>query len=241
MSLGALLVTVSRGAFVGLLVSCVWGTSIFRKRISFQTVMRAVLIGAVFLTVVLAAIGVEYGALLQQRIGGSFGHTGGDASSGRTQLWLQALGYLADQPYKMVTGFGWDMWSHMPFKLVSHNHYLDLWFNLGLIGLIGYVAILVHVVREVAAAAQRRAGTQDEYRYMGFVYGLIALSVSIFFVNLFTPWLFIWAYIALILRAAQTEKQTVVSAKVSAPVVADTGVRFGWSARKGVTPVQRRA
>ncbi|HBA67252.1 MAG TPA: hypothetical protein DCZ48_13945, partial [Methylococcaceae bacterium] len=36
----------------------------------------------------------------------------------------------------------------------------------------------------------------------GFIFGYTGLLISIFFVNLFNPWFFIWAYIALMTRLA---------------------------------------
>jgi hypothetical protein len=227
-SLIALLITISRGGFVGMAVALLWGTYLFRKRLSLDKIVSGGLIFCGVCALLLVVIGAQYGSYIQQRVVEMFTKNASEASSGRTDLWAQALRYLMEEPTKMITGFGWDMWGHMPFSLVSHNHYLDLWFNLGLIGVGCFLGILGYIVNAARTAAARAAGTPDEYRYMAFVYGTIALAASIFFVNLYTPWPYIWAYVALMMRVALGSRtQDVKEAARPAPVTRP-GPRYGW-------------
>ena len=56
-------------------------------------------------------------------------------------------------PLTLLTGFGWEAYWTFPFRWVTHNHYLQQWFNLGLVGLICSVLLFVVPIRTVNAAA----------------------------------------------------------------------------------------
>ena len=76
-----------------------------------------------------------------------------EASSGRTDIWMQAINEMMANPITLITGFGWNVYSTMPTVFAMHNTYLDQWFNLGLLGVGVYVFIIYLTIRTAKQAA----------------------------------------------------------------------------------------
>jgi O-antigen ligase len=196
----AVLMTVSRGAFVGLLVAGVGGAWFFRHRLSLGKV--AVWLTAAVIVIAVALSLSQYTALIEERL---FTQTGAidlsDASSGRVDIWAALFELMMDTPITFVTGFGWSVYWTMPFRYSPHNQYFNFLFNLGLPGLLCLIGLLVS-----AAWLAKRASEQadDELRahLIAFVIGVIAVCAAIFFVDLHRPWYYFWAYAGVTLRLA---------------------------------------
>ena len=89
-----------------------------------------------------------------------------EASSGRTEIWLNLLATMFASPITFITGFGWDVYWSMPFRFSPHNHYLALWFNLGLVGLVDRLLFVVlrdrpRAPREPRGASRRCAASSS--------------------------------------------------------------------------------
>ena len=214
-SLAALLMTASRGAMVGLIFSAVWGAYLFRRYLSPEKVIIWGLSAFVLISVVVAMLSLQFGDLLKEHVlQGTFTNNATEASSGRTELWGPAFSLLMSHPWALITGFCWDAYAHL-LTSVTHNHYLDLWFNLGLIGLFAFLFILIRVcifarsTCEIATPAVRA-------QLMAFVFGLIAVAGAIFFVNLYSPWPYIWAYVGATMRLAIEERSAGAAGQSSA-------------------------
>jgi O-antigen ligase len=196
----AVLMTVSRGAFVGLLVAGVAGAWFFRHRLSLGKV--AVWLAAAVIVITVALSLSQYTALIEERL---FTQTGAidlsDASSGRVDIWAALFERMMATPITFVTGFGWSVYWTMPFRYSPHNQYFNFLFNLGLPGLLCLIGLLVS-----AAWLAKRASEQadDELRahLIAFVIGVIAVCAAIFFVDLHRPWYYFWAYAGVTLRLA---------------------------------------
>jgi hypothetical protein len=125
----------------------------------------------------------------------------GDASSGRTDIWGAALSVMMSQPLTLISGFGWYMYETLPFHFAPHNHYLWLWFNLGLIG----VGTFLFMLQRVIALVRRSIAPADEVTrsyLIAFVFGLMGFAFAVFFSNIYRPWLYIWAAIGITMRLA---------------------------------------
>lgn len=217
-TVAALLMTVSRGAYVGLAAATIGGILLFRHRLRPAHLLRWGAAAVVVLGVVLFALRGDFGQLLWDRVVEqtlSLDRT--VASSGRTAVWGAALEVMARSPWTFITGFGWNVYSVMPFRFAPHNSYLGLWFNLGLLGLTAFVLILVQLVAR-AKQASEVAPPEPRAFLIAFALGVIALAVSIFFVDLHTPWLFVWIFAGLMMRVAveQTASATARSAAAAA-------------------------
>lgn len=232
----ALIMTVSRGAFVGLIAACVIGMWMMRAQLSAQKVVAWAGAGLLLGLTVLLVLWIDYGPLLVERLVGQSGSTDlGDMSSGRTYIWSTAIERMFASPWTLLSGFGWDVYETMPFRYAPHNHYLGLWFNLGLPGVLAGGLLLFVAIRMAAVAAER---APDDLRpqLVAFVFGGLALAVAVFFVDLYRPWWYFWAYTGLVMRMAVSVLEVVpvrtVVADVRDPRWHAGAVRdgFGWQA-----------
>jgi O-antigen ligase len=123
-----------------------------------------------------------------------------EVSSGRTNIWANTIDHMTDEPLTFLTGFGWNVYDTR-FVYATHNYYLDLLFNLGLIGLLAFVAILFQAVKTARAAVDLASEEMRPYM-IALVLGMMGLAVNILFTNLSKAWPYIWLYMGLTLSAA---------------------------------------
>jgi O-antigen ligase len=154
-----------------------------------------------------------------------------DISSARTVFWAIALGKMLEFPVTFITGFGWSVYEQWDiFRYATHNSYLNILFNLGFIGLTLFVTVAV----TTAAAARRalaHAPPDLAPHLIAFVFGFLTVFAAIFFGELSTPWIFIWAYAGVTMRLA-------VAIPATKPVAASyVKVKFGGVTRPAGMPV----
>jgi O-antigen ligase len=155
----------------------------------------------VVLVPALVLVGVKYWQQMASRWTEGSSVSAASMTSGRTEIWQGYLMKMLAYPWTFITGFGWDAYSVMNFPVVPHNEYLTLWFTIGLLGIVGIIAIFRGVVQAALAAAQATGGPSNARRHMvAAVFGTLILGVAIFFGTLFIPWAFIWMYFGLIMR-----------------------------------------
>jgi O-antigen ligase len=196
--------TVSRGAYVGVAVGYPIAILMFRNLIPPGRIATWVLAG-----IVLAVIGTGVMSIADPRAAASIadrvfgiGSMGmSEASSGRTDIWMQAINEMMANPITLITGFGWNVYSTMPTVFAMHNTYLDQWFNLGLLGVGVYVFIIYLTVRTAKQAAALTVGPLRA-DLIAYVFGMLGLAVSVFFGNLYTSKPYIWMYVGLTMRGA---------------------------------------
>lgn len=203
-SVAVLLLTVSRGAYVGVAVGYAWALWLCRRYLPASRVVTWVLVGVSSLIVcgaLAAALMPDFTQVLTERIlNQSMAVSAATASSGRTAVWSMAIEGMMANPITFLTGYGWrsyELWH----TLVTHNYYLDQWFNLGIIGLLAFVTILYQTITTALRAIATAEADLRPY-LVAFVFGMIGLAVSVFFVNLETPWDYIWMYVGLTMRVA---------------------------------------
>jgi O-antigen ligase len=230
----ALVMTVSRGAYVATALAAVCGLLMFRRYVPTGRLLvwagGALVIAALVIVTVMA---LGFGDLLYVRLfdtGGSLER----ASSGRTQVWATAIAVMFEHPITLLTGFGWGAYQSMPFRFATHNHYLDLWFNLGLPGLICGILLFV-VPARIARRAFTVASPTVRPMLAAFVVAVIVVATAVFFVNLYSPWHYYWAYVGVIMRlAVNAGTETATSAApVHVPRLAPTASdrdSHGWTA-----------
>ena len=215
-----LILTVSRGAYVGVAIGYVCAALLVRQLIPPGRIGPLLLVGVVLAVLASVVVSIEdpsAAAAIADRVFGIGSMGMSEASSGRTDIWAQALGAMMEFPVSLLTGFGWNVYSTMPTVFATHNTYLDQWFNLGLPGVIVYVAILYQTI-----ASARRAAFESlpplRTDMIAFVFGMLALSITIFFGNLYTSKPYIWMYVGLTMRGALLISDGLAAAQVaSAP------------------------
>jgi len=103
-------------------------------------------------------------------------------------------------PLSFVTGYGWNAYVTLFLGYGDpHNTYLLYWFNLGLFGLTAYLVIVIWIVR-FALKSLHSISMEIKPIVIGFIFGMLALHVALFFVGLYSASLFIWAIAGAVLR-----------------------------------------
>jgi len=201
-----LLLTVSRGALSAIVVGAVFGSLYLHRYIPRGQLTRGVMISIGLSVLVVAAVMLQYGDLLYERL---YVKTQTEdmagVSAGRSEIWIAALSALSQHPMSYLVGNGWNMYDNMRllgmYFYATHNTYLSFLFDLGLIGLCLYLALVFGVLRTARRGIAEMAPYQRTELAM-FVIGFIGLLWAISFVNLYKPWLLIWTYIGLMMRLA---------------------------------------
>ncbi len=203
-SIAVLMLTVSRGAYVAVVVGYAAGLWLCRRYLPTSRVVAWVLIGLTSLVVAIgvgAAVMPDFLQTLTERLlNQSMAVSVATVSSGRTALWLASFDVMMAHPITFLTGYGWRTHQLM-FTLVTHNYYLDQWFSLGLVGLFALLTIFYQTVRTALRAVAVAEAHLRPYM-IALVFGMLGLAVAIFFVNLERPWDYIWIYVGITLRAA---------------------------------------
>ena len=202
-SILALMASGSRGSYVGLFLGSAFAAFYLRSFITLRQIALAMTVSILAIVAVIAIFLTTdpFGDLLDRFIEKS----SGDAfsiSSGRSEIWATTIERMLEHPLSFVTGFGFDAYDHMRgFRANTHNSYLNILFNLGFPAVIIYLLLIYNIV---AACRRALAKVEETVRVhlMAFVFGFAALSVSVLFVELYRPWIYIWAYVGLIMRLA---------------------------------------
>jgi O-antigen ligase len=212
-----LVMTASRGGFVGLAMCCAVGAFLYRHLISYSRVAGWVF--AAMILLVLVVTFSPYGNLLAERMLGTGSVDASTASSGRSDIWTTALGAMVAHPLTFITGFGFNVYSSMPFQFATHNHYLNLWFNLGLLGL-GCGTYLLFSGIGRARRASLQAAPPYRGQLIAFVLGVVGVATAVFFVDLYQPWYYFWMYAGVVMRLVLLVQRK--PAKVPVTSAADT-------------------
>ena len=230
-SCAALVMTASRGGFVGIVIACAVGAYLYRHLISYSRVSGWVLGSLVVFVLVMSFS--QYGGLLTERvIGQTSSLDANDASSGRTEIWANLLFTMFENPLTFVTGFGWNVYWSMPFRFSPHNHYLSLWFNLGLVGLLCGSYLLFSAIGRARRASMHADPPLRGY-LIAFVLGATALCAAVFFVDLYFSWCFFWMYGGIVMRMVlciEEQPATVPAPERRVRTRAPRRDPYGWAA-----------
>lgn len=201
-SAAVMLMTVSRGALVGLLLGTLWAAYLCRRYLSLAVAVKWGSAIFAFTVVVALIAGRTYLETYIHRFTGVYLSSAADVSSSRSDIWVRAIVVMMNSPLSLITGFGWNTWlegSVMGFFLVAHNHYLSLWFELGLIGLVSFLMIF-HQLVTTALMTAAIADAPDRNLIIAFVFSFLILVIGIFFVLFYKPWTYLWPYIGIAMR-----------------------------------------
>jgi O-antigen ligase len=201
-SVTMLLMTVSRGAMVAILIAYPLAAYNLRRYVSARQVLYCVgglvILGAIGF----ALIGSHFVTLFLERVVTESGASDvGALSSGRSDIWLRAIEKMMAYPVTLITGFGWNVYDTMGFFFATHNYYLQLWFELGLVGLVSFLLLAWRTLATVRASVDR-APTQARGPLMAFVFGFGAFLISLFFGGAGAQWPYVWVLAGASLRMA---------------------------------------
>jgi O-antigen ligase len=210
--------TVSRGGYVAVALGYPIAAMLVRRyippgRIAGWSLAAAAL--AVVGAITVALVDPSAASAFTDRVLGIRSMGISEASSGRNEIWAQAFNEMMEHPASLVTGFGWNVYSTMPTVFAMHNTYLDQWFNLGLLGVAVYVFIYYSTIMTAKrAAAEGEPPMRTEM--IAYVFGMMALAITVFFGNLYTSKPYIFMYVGLTMRGAVFILEKVTAAKAAA-------------------------
>jgi O-antigen ligase len=196
-----LILTSSRGAIVGLVAGSLWAGVLCRRYLSAQRFVSWLSVTAATMVPMLLLVGWKYWHLMLGRWTEGTSVSAYSMTSGRSDIWQGYLMKMLQFPWTFITGFGWNAHSVMSFTYVPHNQYLTLWFTIGLVGIIGFIAIFRKVVTTAMAAARAAIPQSDARRQIvAGIFGTLILGVAVFFGTMYIIWQFWWIYAGLVMR-----------------------------------------
>jgi O-antigen ligase len=207
-SIVALLLASSRGAFIALIIGSLFSIYYLRAYVS----MRQVAVGTIVLLatvtlIIMAFLSTDLVGDLVQRFMDKLSGSSREISSGRTKVWTMALQQMSEQPLSFFTGFGWDAYKHINRSgFNTHNVYLNHLFNLGLPGLTLYCLLIYKLISSCRRAISKATGTLRN-QLIAFIFGFASLSIALFFVQMYQAWIWVWAYTGLMMRLAVASSQ----------------------------------
>lgn len=201
-----LLLTFSRGAFVGVVLGALFASVFLRELISVRTAITTAIIAILACVVAVPLLfAVGYGDLLLERLDLGRG-SAYEVTQGRSSLWLTALSVMMENPITFVTGYGWNAYYNFrDLRLSMHNTYLNDLFNLGLIGLVLHLTVLFGVFVELRRRIVSASAFARSYLVLA-IFGIAGLYVSMNFSDVFYVGVLMWAYIGLVLRVAMASQ-----------------------------------
>lgn len=201
LSLVALLLTGSRGGLLGLFGGAVIGARSLRKILNIRQMIATTFKFGIVVLFALTVVSFKYSHVIMGRLEATTeAKDATTASAGRLWIWEEGIKVMQGNPLSFITGMGWDTYAGY-VGVVSHNTFLAVLFELGLLGLCAYLAIIRGIYKSVKTAS---IGSGDEERIVisSFLFGFLSLYISLFFVNLFNPWFFIWAYMGVVMKVS---------------------------------------
>jgi O-antigen ligase len=209
----ALILTGSRGGYFGVAAGAVIASIYLRRHLKLKRVVVLLIAAAVAVFVSASIILANDRNLLVQRYEQTVTGDVQTASAGRLMIWEAGLSRMIETPTSFIWGFGWESFrTFFPFS--SHNSYLRLLFDLGVMGLTAYLFIIVCLLKAFKKAIELPRTEFSSHMAIASIYAICSLSVHLFFITPIRPWLLIWPVIGISLAAA-----------LAAPKLGPTGIR----------------
>jgi O-antigen ligase len=226
-SILALILTGSRGAYVGTIGGLVVGSIYLRQYVSATTVVRAgAAIGIACVAVVVTSFATGYAHLFLDRFAGLEGNPH-VATSGRSSIWMNAIDAMLENPLSFVTGYGFFSYdSDRSYRLATHNIYLYHLYNLGVIGLFLFIGVFRRILSAARLAIAEASGSQRLY-LMALVFGLCSFMLAIFFNQYNDMGYLLWATAGAAMRVAMCLREPAAEQAPEAQAATGRGLGAG--------------
>ncbi len=193
--------TGSRGTYVAILGSVILGVKFVSPFFDRRVIRRVGLQMATILVLITVSVAVTNLELAERRLEQTTSTDMDRLSSGRTTIWRATVMVQAEQPATFLYGVGWNSHDNSGIWKSAHNTYLLLLYELGIIGLSLFLVLLVAVVAQVRLLLKRTEG-KERILMSGVAFGFFGVIVAIIFLDLYTPWFYVWSFLAMSLRIA---------------------------------------
>ena len=122
-------------------------------------------------------------------------------SSGRTKRWMQSLQIFIQKP---VFGHGNDACKRV-FDFSTHNDYLKILINHGIIGFFLFIMIYIRIFLHVSFHFKTSTERLSKMFYLGYLSGFVGYMVAMFGVGLSEPRYIFWIYTAVMYKYSQLD------------------------------------
>ena len=200
-SFGLLIATGSRGTYVAMLAAVVIGVKFISPFFDRRAIRRVGLQMAAVLLLITVSVALTNLELVERRLEQSTSTNMDELSSGRSAIWTATVLVQAENPYTFIYGNGWNSHEHSGIWKSAHNTYLLILYELGIIGLVLFIVLLGSVVWQVRVLVMRTEG-KERTLMSGLAFGFFGVIVAIMFLDLYSPWFYIWSFLGMSLRIA---------------------------------------
>lgn len=189
--LACILITSSRGGLLGALTGSLYLVWTIRARLALSNKILMIISAPVIAILAWLLVPEYYRELLLSRV--SFVSESKidwrEASSGRTRLWDMGLMLWKQSP---LFGQGWASFKMQAGGSASHSIYLSYLVGLGVVGLALFLTLYWKLFRFYQSTIRFYSTRHSALPILGISAGLIALLVSLAFINLYKPWIPVW-------------------------------------------------
>lgn len=196
-SLILLVATGSRGAYVALIAGAVMGTVYLRKYLSPRLIMRGLVFGLVATIIAVAFVMFTSDDVFFEVTRKSAAGDIEEVSSGRTDIWMAAFRVMLEWPPSYVVGYGWNSYESSGIWKAAHSVYIDIWYELGIIGLLLLLLLFARIVMRTRVAINTAKGFRARV-LAGYLYGFLGLVVAMVFVQIPVPATIVWMITGLV-------------------------------------------
>jgi O-antigen ligase len=193
--------TGSRGAFVAVIVAVIVGIKFISPFFDRRNIRKVGVQIAILLSLIAVTVAMTNLDLVQRRVEQSTAADMDRMSSGRSAIWKATVLVQAENPFTFVYGNGWNSHEHSGIWKSAHNMYLLFLYELGIVGLSLFLVLLAMVVRQIRMLLMRTEG-KERILMSGVAFGFFGVIVAIIFLDLYSPWFYIWSFLAMSLRIA---------------------------------------
>lgn len=196
-----LVATGSRGTYVAMLGAVVIGVKFIKPYFDRRAIRRVGLQLAAVLVIITVSVAVTNLELAENRLEQSTSTNMDELSSGRTAIWRATILVQAENPYTFFYGNGLNSHEQSGIWKSAHNSYLLILYELGLVGLVLFLILLLSIIGQMRTLVRRTEG-KERILMSGVAFGFFGVIVAIIFLDLYSPWFYIWSFLGMSLRIA---------------------------------------
>jgi O-antigen ligase len=234
-----LMMSQSRSAMVtlGVVVALIFALPILRFRRSVAGPLLSALVFVVGTTGMLMAF---HAATILAALGRDLTLTG------RTDIWSMSLGLMSDRPW---LGFGywafWRGWSGESWQVISalgwdvphaHNGFVDLSLDVGIVGLVIFLAGFLIALRRAARGVPRAAGATGDWPLIFLIYFLLYNLTESAIMRSDLVWVLYVAVVCSAVRGREGSVERPASERDGVPSIAGPGRAMAGTATLGHLP-----
>jgi O-antigen ligase len=205
-----LFLTGSRGGILSFVVGIIVYFILESKQITNKILLKNIALFSILIVFIIISInilpeitkeGLKYNIFEKAESASIFSS---DYSSGRIEIWSKCIEVFMRNP---IFGTGWNtIYQSIGFN--SHNEYLLYLTTTGIIGFFLFILIFYRLGKTVFNFRSIENSENTSF-YHVYLSGLTSFMVAMFFVNIYSPYIFLFLFSGLILKLGSVEQNMV--------------------------------